>query len=496
MSKERSRLLSDRPSYPQRTHSRLQIFTAAAGLIALIPILLHAYAGSFARMIADDFCSSAIARTLGPLKLVETWYLTWTGTYANALIKGAIGSFDPSILVLLTPLLLGLWFAGLFALFRMVFRWRGLRYPALLALLTAAALINATTAGSPAFPQSLYWMAASIPYTLPLILFTFYLLLVMRTGITVSHHRRLIALIGGLLCLFSGGLAETWSAIQLTAAVVVLAGVEFFASQTFRQRTRLLLITGVIGAGIALVILVTAPGSQGRAELFGGGGNLLKLIADAGIHAAAFAVSAIGMFAPVGALSVVLLGGQAALYEGASGADPERRWVFFRLAAILIGTGAILTGFTAVGFYGTGQVPPARTYIIPQYALVAGLFLLGHLLGTRLRQARSLPASRLRGLTALTLAVVMIAAAGEALRVRDHLPLIQQFATNWDARHAQIRAAIASGTHDLILEHDGTPYEILIGLDPIGADPNHWANGCAAEYYGLDSLRINHADGT
>jgi hypothetical protein len=465
------------------------------GLIAVVPILLHAYAGTFSRMMADDFCSSAIADTLGPFKLVETWYLTWTGTYTNALIKGTIGIFDPSIISLLTPLLLGLWFVELFALFRLVFQWRRLRHSTLFALLTAAALITVTTAGSPAFPQSLYWMAASIPYTLPLILFTFYLLLIMRTGISESPHRIIAALAGGILCLVSGGLAETWSAIQLTAAVVVLAGVESFAPHAFKRRTRPLAIAGVVGAAIALLILVTAPGGQGRAELFGGVNSPVELMANAVIHAAALAVSSIIGFAPLGALSALLLGGLIALREDVAVIGRDLRWMLSRLVAIIIGIGLVFTCFTVVGFYGTGQVPPARTYIIPQYALVIGLFFLGHLLGTRLRQAQSLSAARLRGLAALTMAVVLTAAAAESLRVRDHLPLIQQFALNWDARHMQIQSAVATGTRELVLEPAKLPYEVLIGLDPIGADPEHWANGCAADYYGLEAIRTTaHAN--
>src|SRR5690606_22116816 len=105
------------------------------------------------------------------------------------------------------------------------------------------------------------------------------------------------------------------------------AGVESFTPHAFKRRTRTLLIAGVAGAAIALLILVTAPGGQGRAELFRGVNSPVELMANAVIHAAALAVSSIIGFAPLGALSALLLGGLIALREDVAVIGRDLRWM-------------------------------------------------------------------------------------------------------------------------------------------------------------------------
>ena len=52
-----------------------------------IVIAMHAYLGSFTRLLADDYCSLYNARTLGVLGTAWFWYRTWAGVYARRLIN-------------------------------------------------------------------------------------------------------------------------------------------------------------------------------------------------------------------------------------------------------------------------------------------------------------------------------------------------------------------------------------------------------------------------
>ena len=62
--------------------------------------------------------------------------------------------------------------------------------------------------------------------------------------------------------------------------------------------------------------------------------------------------------------------------------------------------------------------------------------------------------------------------------------LAAQYAVQWDAEDAAIRAASASGARTLIVP----PLPRNLGEGFVTTDPKHFFNVCVARYYGLDSI--------
>jgi len=63
----------------------------------------------------------------------------------------------------------------------------------------------------------------------------------------------------------------------------------------------------------------------------------------------------------------------------------------------------------------------------------------------------------------------------------------------WDAQHREIQAAKLQGfTRLTVRALPATDYDprgnFHFGLRLIDSNPENWVNGCAAEYYGVDSI--------
>src|SRR5262245_16244183 len=59
-----------------------------------IPLATHAYLGTFARYMADDYCTSYSASQYGIVGSMLVFYRSWTGRFSLILLDGAVGSLD------------------------------------------------------------------------------------------------------------------------------------------------------------------------------------------------------------------------------------------------------------------------------------------------------------------------------------------------------------------------------------------------------------------
>lgn len=97
---------------------------------------------------------------------------------------------------------------------------------------------------------------------------------------------------------------------------------------------------------------------------------------------------------------------------------------------------------------------------------------------------------RLSGVVAALLLVVPFNAARRMLVL---YPTVRTFASMWDAQDREIHAAKLEGSRQLTVHAlpatDRDPRgNFHFGLRLIDSNPNNWVNGCAAEYYGVDSI--------
>ena len=123
-------------------------------------------------------------------------------------------------------------------------------------------------------------------------------------------------------------------------------------------------------------------------------------------------------------------------------------------------------------------------------ALATGLLAWGFITGMGLRrwldQSHANP--KLLSVTMLTTIILLVISATYPLYATNNIMKDLYYwyasrAAQWDARDAQIRQAVEQGITDLV----------VVQLDDIDGvleyKDNNWVNACAAEYYGLRSLR-------
>ncbi|MDZ4767985.1 MAG: hypothetical protein SGJ24_02565 [Chloroflexota bacterium] len=72
----------------------------------IVPLLLAAFLGWHARLMADDYCTMSLGRDQGVIGGLVAQYNEWSGQPTNILTKNAIGIIGTDVIPLLAPLLL------------------------------------------------------------------------------------------------------------------------------------------------------------------------------------------------------------------------------------------------------------------------------------------------------------------------------------------------------------------------------------------------------
>jgi hypothetical protein len=72
-----------------------------------------------------------------------------------------------------------------------------------------------------------------------------------------------------------------------------------------------------------------------------------------------------------------------------------------------------------------------------------------------------------------------------AAKLYDQVPEYRAHAVAWDTRDEQIRQEVAAGATDLTV----TQIDTIGGVQEYKGNEFFWVNRCAADYYGLRSLR-------
>jgi heme exporter protein D len=150
----------------------------------------------------------------------------------------------------------------------------------------------------------------------------------------------------------------------------------------------------------------------------------------------------------------------------------------------------VLALLIAAGFspsaYGQ-SFPVDRARFFANYLLSATLMLEGAFLGVWLSQIKwpVFHSIYALGATVLVLLVLAVYPLRAGLQVLQNVPAYRARALLWDKRDAIIRAQVVQGETDLvIIQFDGVD-----GTKELDVSAAHWANGCAAQYYDVKSIR-------
>ena len=282
-----------------------------------------------------------------------------------------------------------------------------------------------------------------------------------------------------------GGLNETFAALELSG--LVLAVVLALSEGPLRGRSPsspFLLVAGAVGAGLALLLVISAPGNAFRQAFYPPPPGLPAMLSISAASFLAFLGQIVGQ--PREVDSNTRRGWRGGVY-GAASVRPLvrnpglRRW--FLLSALAFHFCAFLPAA-----YGLSDAPPERTLMIPAHLLVATIMLSSFVAASRIasgRPRRSVedksggwnPGSRR----------CIVDSCGRLCRTDGSLPAAPRMRltpTTGMISNAQILRARAMGADQILIE----PMDNWAGLNEPNDNPKFWVNVCYRQYYGIEVL--------
>ncbi len=451
-------------------------------LLALFcaPLAIHIYLGSYSRFIADDFCSSAVARSQGIFRGSLYWYINWNGRFSANFHDSLFGYIGPAATPFATGLVITAWLIVLATAVRQITRqaqnW-----------IIAAMVLFAVLYVIPQVGQSLYWGQGMRSVVPPLILGTAYVALIAKRS--RSHERATLWLLltAGLLTFIAVGFAETYFAVQTAAIVFALLIPAVFKiyGPANRRNYFTLLIAGLVGSLAGGLLMFVAPGNKFRQSAFPPPPPILELLS----------ISLRGMreFFEL----VVLAPGKWYIWVGLIFCGfifglqvfqpreaPERRGVLTLLWLPVIAFILLLACWVPMA-WGTSLTLAYRTFIIPAYVLVCLVTCWAYIAGQVCRSTYVSFTPVVAIAVIVLLAFGILAANISREMWRQQRPLFIGYARRWDEREQMIQRA----------KSQGLPYAQVLrqhnwgGLEEVAVDPKiTWLTKCMSDYYGINVI--------
>ena len=469
------------------------LFLLALTVLFALALLAHAYVGYFTRYMADDYCVAGAVRNLGLLTTQKFFYQGWSGRFSFTFVAGVLALVGPRVVPFLPGIALTL-MLGVLTWVGFKFVSRAQRRPLLTAFLLAEVIVLvALTDNRGGVDEALYWQTGMLTYWLPLIFMIGFIGLVKCAAdqsIEVGVRKLQLAL-GVVLTFVAGGFSETYAALQTLALLLVLAW--FLWRKAFKVIP--LLGAGLLGAGLALTIVVLAPGNKVRQAHFPPHPDALKLANWSVVNACKFLFSeqnypgtfsfrGVALLLP--ALIAIYLAGSIPRLTASPGNNSKLR-IYLLVMLPLLAFILALACF-APAYWGMSKQPPPRAMIIPEFVLVCLLVIWSYLAGSLLRSEFIVKRGRqfplLSGISVLLLLGVMFLSVAAMRTTMSRAARARPLALIWDRQDQQIRAARARGETDLTIP---VAYNIG-GTDIMTEDPTYYVNQCLADYYGVKSV--------
>lgn len=461
-------------------------------LLALfsIPLATHIYLGSYSRLLADDFCSAAVANSQGIVRGSLWWYMNWTGRFAANLLDTLLASLGPRVIPYQTGFVVIIWFATLaFAVYQII-RDDEREVAVLVSCLVALMVLFTLFDVNPSIGQTLYWAHArsGLP---SLILGTAYVAMIVCRR-TASTHSKSWLLAVALLTFIAAGFAETYTVVQTTALVFALVISLIFNHYAApdKKSSLLPLVAGLAGSLVGGLLVFIAPGNYYRQFPFPPPPSPLRLmdISLGGLGEFFYVVVFSPMRAPVWA-GLILCGfvfGLGIFLRRHEGSVLEKQQLVWALVWLPVVTFVLLLACWVPMAWGTSLPLASRTLIIPAYVLVCLVVCWAYLAGRLCRrsyhslvQHRRALATALPILTFVVFGLLAVSRSSQMLQLR---PTLAAYAREWANRESLIQSAKSQGLNYVVV-----PQVVhWTGLDEIELDPKiTWLTKCVQDYYGI-----------
>lgn len=454
----------------------LVALTLLAGLAAT------AYAGTFSRYWADDYCYAAVYHRDGLLNGTLYWYQHGGNRFAAFIAVGLSELLGQASVVLLPSVLLVGWVAAAVFALNGVVRLAGWKVSRVWLLTAGLGWVFFAAYTSPDRLQTLYWRMGLLHYSLPLAL------LLVQTGLVLQAGWGYVRLSGwltaglfGLLALFSAGLSETAAALQTSLYLLVLGWLAL-KKVSLKSRAVFLLLSGLSGSLLTMLIMALSPANEWRQALLPPPPSLAVWFVTLIRYTGDFVVDTVRTLPLPLLVWVSLCAALGWLLTDAQAKHPIPGWMGW----LLLGGGVLgAAAAIAPSVYAGLQYPAGRALMTARFPLLSGLGLAAAVWSIWLKGR--LPSAVQRRLGAAVL-VVLLAVGAYSLRAVQ-LPLheaevLAEKAERWDARQQQILTQRAEGLQTIRVRE----VDVVSTLEDLTSQAEHWVNGCAADFYRVERI--------
>jgi len=494
------------------TERTTRVNLAVVALIAVSTALVaHSYIGFFSRFASDDYCTAGIVEKHGFFGAQKYWFTQWSGRFsftaaislAHSIGGSKLPPFIPGILIVCW-VITSTW--ALAPIIAIAFPTGVITGPFLLAEI----IIASTLATTPTIYESLYWETGATTYIAPLILLAIFVGLLLRPTLSESMPRTVMVISAGLTFV-AGGFSETYAALQMCG--LALGIVACVARRQISRKVMSVLVAGFAGSILSAAVFLVAPGNEARiatsaAETINEPPKSWLALIQLSIRFAIDSIlGSVWASRPTNALALVLPAvlvskmerrGVTRSSETSIRDKKIKTWLVF---SPIVGFVLIMASFAPTAYIAAyvreGYRPQPRLVVTANFVFFSVACISSYLIGVFLRTSsstgQSLALRRVGQLLGFIVLPLLLIPFNNARRTLALAPTVRAYAAGWDAQDRDIRAAKIEGlsqlqVHAVSSTSRNSRGNFYFGLRLMDSTPGNWVNGCAAEYYGVESI--------
>jgi len=458
-----------------------RMLMAFVALALLGGLVATAYAGTFSRYWADDYCYAAVFHQDGLVSGTLHWYQTSGNRFSAFIAVGLSELLGRASVAFLPSLLLIGWLVAAYFFLQSALRPMGFSTDRLGVITAALGWVNFAAYTSPDRLQTLYWRMGLLHYSLPLVL------LLIQAGIIVraiqSSSLQLSwpsVTLFSLLALFSAGLSETAAALQTTLYLMALGWLGL-RKMRLKSRPMVMLLGGLGGSLLSMLIMALSPANKWRQALLPPPPSLWIWAETLVRHTLAFIIGTLKSLPLPFLVWFTLCAVLGWLLSGEQVEPRITHWVMLFGSMAVVGTAAAI----APSVYAGLQYPTSRALMTACFPLLSGLGLAAAAWGIWLKGRVSSFTRRWANIVALGLLLLVGVYALHAMQLPlSEAQVLAVKAKRWDARHAQILSQRAQGFSTIRVRE----IDVVSTLEDLSPQPDHWVNRCAAAYYRVEQI--------
>lgn len=472
------------------------IFNVLLGLtifFELFAIGSLSYLGRFNRYLADDYCESVNIRNYSLVGAVVNRYVEGkiraSDRYSNLLFVGLSEMLGDYHLQIVPPLMMFVWLIGLFWSINQFQKLTESPLPTVLNFGMAVSIIFFSAWQASNRFQTFFWRSGMSTHFAPLVFMSLLSGFVLSQINSARKPSLWVFLVVLLSSYFLGGFSEPPTVVALVVISLSLLIVWRWNDSQKRKSALNLLSISLAGFFLAFLTMFLSPGnlSNGTASMT----DLPVTFVRTFQFAFDFLVDTFKTL-PLPSLMSTLI--PFLLFfifftnpENEAPLSRSRGRILIWLVMVPLLQYLLIAVSFAPSVHGQSAYPEGRAQFLGRLIMTMAFLVEGALLGVLCAGPVSVTSRRqvVFLLSSLALLILAIYPFRAGMSLLAEVPDYRRWASAWDLRETEIYRSIAMGKRDLVVRWLPTKEDVK----EIDGDASHWVNQCAADYYGVKTIR-------